>query len=88
MMGTRLRPSRDGGYFQIEVEGLVDGRWRGRLGDLELEPRPGAERSSTIIAGWLSDQARLHAVLAAIRDLGLVLVSVNRIDEAGIHRAQ
>ena len=36
----------------------------------------------TILSGSLVDQAALYGVLMKLRDLGLELVSVNRIEEA------
>ena len=38
------------------------------------------ENGETLIAGPIQDQAALHGVLARIRDLGLPLVSVVRVD--------
>jgi hypothetical protein len=35
---------------------------------------------NTIIAGEVVDQAALHGLLARVRDLGLVLISVQRTD--------
>jgi len=36
----------------------------------------------TLMTGVLSDQAALHGVLAKIRDMGLPLISVTRLDSA------
>ena len=42
----------------------------------------GDEAGQTIMTGVLSDQAALHGVLAKIRDMGLPLISVTRLDSA------
>jgi hypothetical protein len=34
----------------------------------------------TIIKGYIEDQAALHGLISRIRDLGLTLLSVNRIE--------
>lgn len=44
----------------------------------ELECSP--EADSTLMTGTLPDQSALHGILTRIRDLGLVLISVTRMD--------
>ncbi|MEJ2599185.1 MAG: hypothetical protein P8Z00_12690 [Anaerolineales bacterium] len=38
------------------------------------------ERGRTILVGLITDQAALHGLLKKIRDLGVPLISVNRLD--------
>jgi hypothetical protein len=57
----------------IRVRGHLDPAWSELLGDLRVTRVAGGE---TELAGPLPDQAALHGVLARIRDLGLVLLSV------------
>jgi len=60
--------------YQIRLDGCLDGRW---FEDLSTSQTPDGD---TIISGQM-DQAALHGVLSRIRDLGLVLLSV-QIDPA------
>jgi hypothetical protein len=50
------------------------------MGYLVRRPAGTSCATRTVISGPLADQAALHGVLAKIRDLGLVLVSVRRLD--------
>ena len=63
--------------YEIRVAGHLSDNWAGRFEGLSLQQQPGGETSLT---GML-DQAALHGVLVKIRDLGLNLISVNRITE-------
>jgi hypothetical protein len=47
--------------------------WSAVFTGLAVEPEPDG---TTVVSGELPDQAALHGMLAAIRDLGLTLVSV------------
>jgi hypothetical protein len=51
------------------------------FGGLQLK----SEGTQTVLAGLLPDQPALYGVLARMRDLGLCLISVRRLDadEAG-----
>ena len=69
-----------GGDYQIKVEGHLDGGWSERLGGMEITHDEGGY---TLLTGVILDQAALHGVLAQIRDLGLVLVSLNLMDNDG-----
>jgi hypothetical protein len=66
--------------YQIRVEGHIRDGW---FEGLAVTPHPEGE---TVISG-LMDQAALHGVLSRIRDLGLVLLSVqNYPNEKGVSR--
>jgi hypothetical protein len=62
--------------YEIRVESVLDSRWAAWFGGLQVR----GAGTQTIISGPLADQATLHVVLARVRDLGLVLVSVRRLD--------
>jgi hypothetical protein len=63
-------------YYEIRTEGVLDNRWTTWFAGLQVTP----EGSQTILSGPLPDQAALHGVLARVRDLGLSLISVRRLD--------
>ncbi len=62
--------------YEIRVQGVLDGRWTAWFEGMHLV----SDGSQTIISGLLADQAALHGVLNKVCDLGLVLVSVQRLD--------
>ena len=66
------RPAR----YEIRVDGVLDDRWADWFGGLQVSP----DGAQTVIAGLLPDQPALHGLLAKVRDLGLTLISVRRLD--------
>jgi hypothetical protein len=65
--------------YEIRVAGHLSANWAARFEGLSMRHEPEGE---TVLSGTL-DQAALHGVLIRIRDLGLKLVSVNRVEVAG-----
>ncbi len=63
--------------YEIRVEGLIDDRWSEWLGGMALTHEDNGE---TVLLGELRDQTALQGVLERIRDLGLELISVRRLD--------
>ena len=63
-------------HYELRVRGVLDRHWSGWFEDLEVSSD---EPGQTLIAGPVADQAALHGLLARIRDLGLPLLSVQRI---------
>lgn len=64
--------------YEIKVEGLIDGLWAEWFNGMAITYVNNVE---TILLGELQDQTALHGVLERIRDLGLNLISVRRIDK-------
>ena len=67
-----------GAWYEIRVDGILDSHWGEWFGGLAIDSE-GGER--TVISGYVIDQSALHSLLTRVRDLGLVLVSVNRKNE-------
>lgn len=65
--------------YEIRVSGHLSANWAARFEGLSMRHEPEGE---TVLSGLL-DQAALHGVLVWIRDLGLNLISVNRIEAPG-----
>jgi hypothetical protein len=62
---------------EIRVKGHIDGHWSNWLADLRVAY---GDHGETILTGSVADQAALYGVIAKLRDLGLDLVSVNRLE--------
>jgi hypothetical protein len=63
-------------HYRLTVEGVLHGGWSAWFDGLELTAD---QRGRTTITGPVADQAALHGMLVKIRDLGLPLISVRRI---------
>ena len=63
--------------YEIRVAGHLSVNWAARFEGMSMIRQPEGE---TVLSGML-DQAALHGILASIRDLGLILISVRRIEE-------
>ena len=63
--------------YEIRVKGVLDQQWRDWFDGLSITPQ---DDGQTLLSGRVADQAALHGVLAKIRDLGLPLLLVRRIE--------
>jgi hypothetical protein len=62
--------------YEFRVRGVLEPHWSAWFEGLRVT----SDDRETIIAGPVADQAALHGLLAKVRDLGLELLSVRRID--------
>jgi hypothetical protein len=62
--------------YEIQVEGHLSPQWADWFEGLTVALE---EDGNTLLTGPVADQAALHSLLKKIRDLGMILVSVNRV---------
>lgn len=63
--------------YEIRIEDGLDQGWAAWFDGMQIAGEPGGV---TVITGVVADQAALHGLLAKVRDLGLPLLSVQRLD--------
>lgn len=63
--------------YQIRLKGHLDDDWNDWFGGVTVTPQ---DDGTTLLTCHVADQAALHALLRQIRDLGLSLISANRIE--------
>ena len=67
--------------YQIRIEGQLGPQWADWFSGLSITQEGG---STTLLTGPVVDQAELHGLLKKVRDLGIPLISVNRIEKDGM----
>jgi hypothetical protein len=65
--------------YQIRIKGRLSSRWERWFERMTITPQADGD---TILTGPIVDQAALHGVLTKIRDLGVLLISIERVDPA------
>jgi hypothetical protein len=66
--------------YEIRVKGHLDLRWSEWFDGLEIT---NLENGEAALSGDIVDQAALHGVLTRVRDLGVPLVGVKKLDPLG-----
>ncbi len=88
VMSNKLRPTtvhemntkhdpRHPVVYQIRLKGHLSRQWADWFGGLIITLE---DNGDTLLTGPVVDQAALHGLLRRVRDLGLPLISVIRID--------
>ena len=76
----RSRTLTDPGHpmvYRIRLEGHLDDQWTDWFGGMTITLE---ENGNTLLTGPVVDQAALFGLLKKVRDLGLPLVSLNRVE--------
>jgi hypothetical protein len=63
--------------YRITIKGHIDGDWSDWFDGLTITL---VDNGETILSGPIVDQTALHGVLIKIRDLGLPLLELSRIE--------
>lgn len=63
--------------YQIRLKGHLGRGWSDWFGGLTITLEDNGE---TLLTGPVTDQAALHGLLRKVRDLGLPLISVTRVE--------
>lgn len=73
--------------YQIRLKGHLDCQWTDWFGGLTITLEDNGE---TLLTGAVIDQAALHGLLKKVRDLGMPLVAVNRVQchETHLHHSK
>jgi len=80
-MSNKLDAQADLGQpmiYQIRLKGHLGCEWTDWFEGLTVTPE---EDGDTLLTGPVVDQAALYGLLRKVRDLGMTLVSVNRVQE-------
>ena len=63
--------------YQIRIKGHLGRQWTDWFGGLTITLEDNGE---TLLTGPVVDQAALHGLLRKVRDLGVLLLSVSRVE--------
>jgi hypothetical protein len=76
---VRMRAD-DAQIYEIRVRGALDEHWSEWFDGMSLSSDDTS--GETTLSGSIADQAALHGLLSKVRDLGLPLLAVRRLDSA------
>jgi hypothetical protein len=66
--------------YQIKLQGRLDAGWADWFDGMEITSESQDDGPTlTLLTGVVADQAALYGLLTRVRDVGLPLISVNRV---------
>lgn len=76
-LNPKTEPDGQPMVYQIRLKGHLGRQWTDWFGGLTITLEDNGE---TLLTGPVIDQAALYGLLKKVRDLGMPLISVNRVD--------
>ena len=73
--------SDDTQIYQIRIKGHLGGQWRDWFEGMSITRE---DDGNTVLIGAVVDQSALYGLIRKVRDLGMPLLSVNRIESDNI----
>lgn len=64
------------GKTKIIIQSHLDKKWKNSFENMKIS----YEGDNTILSGEIKDEAHLHGILNIIRDLNLILISINPVE--------
>lgn len=64
--------------YSIRVFGCLDDSWSGWFDDMDIQEE---SEEVTLLRGEIADQAALYGILTRVRDLGMPLLSIERLSD-------
>ncbi len=78
---THVKHSSGGpGLYQIILQGHLSSQWSDWFDGFSITLEPNGQ---TVLVGPVTDQAALYGLLKKVHDLGILLISVNRLEPDG-----
>jgi hypothetical protein len=74
---SEISTANEAGRYEIRLQGHLDNRWAAWFDGLTVTT---SGDGTTVIHGIVVDQSALHGLLQIVRDLGLPLISVTRVE--------
>ena len=76
-MTPAQHPNDESSQYEFRIRDRLERRWETWFDDLTVIHE---DDHTTTLRGEIADQSALHGVLARLRDLGLTLVSVRKVE--------
>jgi len=74
---SEISTASEAGRYEIRLKGHLDNRWATWFDGLSLTT---CSDGTTTLHGVVVDQSALHGLLQKVRDVGLPLISVTRVE--------